>query len=99
MAGELLTQAEQLINMGLHPSEILNGYEKAGKYALEIMEKLTCYTMENPRDVKVLTAAVKPAIASKRFGQEDFLSEKIAQAAAYCMPNNPTRFSIENIRV
>jgi T-complex protein 1 subunit theta len=85
--------------MGLHPSEILNGYEKAGKYALEIMEKLTCYTMETPRDVKALTAAVKPAVASKRFGQEDHLAGMIAQASVYCMPNNPTRFSVENIRV
>jgi len=99
MAGELLNQAEQLINMGLHPSEILNGYEKAGKYSLEIMEALTCYTMESPRDLKALTAAIKPAIASKRFGQEDFLSELIAQAGVYCMPNNPSRFSVENIRV
>lgn len=99
MAGELLNQAEQLINMGLHPSEILNGYEKAGKYALEIMEACSCYTMETPRDVKALTAAVKPAIASKRFGQEDFLAGLIAQAAVYCMPNTVTRFSVENIRV
>jgi T-complex protein 1 subunit theta len=28
LAGELLTQAEHLIKMGLHPSEILTGFEK-----------------------------------------------------------------------
>ena len=68
MAGELLGAADGLIKMGLHPSEILNGYEKAGMKALDIMEKLTCHTVENYRDVACLKAAIKPAVASKRFG-------------------------------
>lgn len=50
-AGELLSAADGLIKMGLHPSEILNGYEKAGKHALDIMEKLTCHTVENMKDL------------------------------------------------
>jgi len=29
LAGELMVQAQRLIQMGLHPSEILIGYEKA----------------------------------------------------------------------
>ena len=99
MAGELLGAADGLIKMGLHPSEILIGYEKAGTHALDIMEKLTCHTVENFSDVKGLTAAIKPAIASKRFGQEDMLSNLIARAAVYCMPKNPTRFTVDNIRV
>jgi T-complex protein 1 subunit theta len=74
MAGELLGAAAELINMGLHPSEILIGYEKAGMKALDIMEKLTCHTVEDVRNVACLKAAIKPCVASKRFGQEDFLS-------------------------
>ena len=42
-AGELLAQAESLINMGLHPVEILNGYEKAFIKAQELLEGLSCY--------------------------------------------------------
>ncbi len=38
IAGELLSQAEELIHMGLHPSEIVAGYTKAGKKALEILD-------------------------------------------------------------
>ena len=34
LTGELMTQADSLIKMGLHPSEILIGYEKAGKEAM-----------------------------------------------------------------
>ncbi|KAG5455609.1 MAG: hypothetical protein BJ554DRAFT_4912, partial [Olpidium bornovanus] len=37
-AGELLHQAECLIRMGLHPSEIVPGYEVALKKAQEILE-------------------------------------------------------------
>lgn len=38
LAGELLKKAEQLINLGLHPSEILGGYELARDKALQELE-------------------------------------------------------------
>ena len=44
-AGELMAQAQSLLQMGLHPSEILIGYEKAGNMVHELMEKQTCYTV------------------------------------------------------
>jgi T-complex protein 1 subunit theta len=37
-AGELMIQAESLLKMGLHPSEILIGYEKAARKSLELLE-------------------------------------------------------------
>lgn len=43
LAGELMQQAEQLLKMGLHPSEILIGYEKGAKQALELVETLSGY--------------------------------------------------------
>ncbi len=33
-AGELLSHAENLIKMGLHPSQIIAGYEDASKKAI-----------------------------------------------------------------
>lgn len=98
-AGELLTQAEGLIKMGLHPSEILIGYEKAGMKALELIEELTCHKAEKLRDLEELTACIKTPIASKQFGLEDFLSKLIAQASIYAMPERIERFSVENVRV
>ena len=50
MAGELMTQAQNLISMGLHPSEILIGYEKASKKAMELMDAIPTYQAENLRD-------------------------------------------------
>ena len=38
MAGELLQKAEYLLRMGLHPSEIIQGYEIARDKALEILQ-------------------------------------------------------------
>ena len=47
LCGELMQQAENLIKEGLHPSEILTGYEKAQKKCLEILDSLVCYQIEN----------------------------------------------------
>ena len=65
MAGELLTQAEHLIKMGLHPSEILVGYEKGSKKTLEMLETLTCYRAEKMRERDHLIKSINTTIASK----------------------------------
>lgn len=39
LAGELLSHAENLIKMGLHPSQIVIGYEQAMKKALSILNE------------------------------------------------------------
>ena len=64
-SGELMQQAESLIKMGLHPSEILIGYEKGAKKALEILEDLSCHTVDNVRDIVEIQKCIKSAIASK----------------------------------
>lgn len=60
-----MTQAEQLLKMGLHPSEILIGYEKGSKQALELVETLAAYKVENIKDMNELQKCIKTAIASK----------------------------------
>jgi T-complex protein 1 subunit theta len=99
IAGELLHQAEQLLKMGLHPSEILIGYEKGAKRTLEIVEGLSCYSIENVKDREDLQRAIKTSIASKQFGLENFLSGLIAQASLYTMPENATKFNVDAVRV
>jgi T-complex protein 1 subunit theta len=99
LAGELMIQAESLLKMGLHPSEILIGYEKGAKKALEILEELPTHRLENLKDLNELKQAIKTSIASKQFGLEDFLGGLIANACLYAMPNDPVRFNVDNIRV
>lgn len=72
--------------MGLHPSEILIGYEKAGNECLKLVEGLSCHTADNLRDEAEMTRCIKTAIASKQFGLENFLSNLIAKAAIYALP-------------
>lgn len=85
--------------MGLHPSEILIGYEKGAKQALEIVESLSCYSVKNIKDRTELQMCIRTAIASKQFGLEDFLSGLIAQASLHTMPANPTKFNVDQVRV
>lgn len=94
-----MTQAENLMKMGLHPSEILIGYEKGAKKAMEILETLTCYRSEGLRNQEELTKLVKTTVASKQFGLEDFLSNLIAEACIHAMPESANRFSVDNVRV
>jgi T-complex protein 1 subunit theta len=45
LTGELLAQAESLLKMGLHPSDVIRGFEKAGDEAHTILEGITLYTI------------------------------------------------------
>ena len=42
LAGALLSEAEELIRMGLKPTEIAEGYEMALEKALAVLETLSC---------------------------------------------------------
>ena len=98
-AGELLQMAETLITMGLHPSEIVQGYNKACAKALEILETLSTFNVENPRDVNSVAHVLKAPIASKQYGYEDLLAPLVAQACIDVLPENPKNFNVDNVRV
>jgi T-complex protein 1 subunit theta len=98
-AGELLKKAEELLRMGLKTSEIVQGYERAGKAALEILEELEVDKVENIRDQQELSKALKTVIAAKQSGSEDFLADMVAEAVLAVLPKNPYNFNVDNIRV
>ncbi|KAJ7576781.1 chaperonin Cpn60/TCP-1 family [Mycena floridula] len=98
-AGELLKKSEHLLIMGLHPSEIIKGYELACVKALEELEKLSSSKLPSPFTHKSLSAALRPAIASKQYGFEDTLAFLVAEAALAVMPSNPKNFNVDNVRV
>lgn len=86
LAGELLKKAEQLINLGLHPSEILQGYELARDKALQELQKLSVAELSSPPTLESLALALRPSIASKQYGQEDILAPLVAQAVSLILP-------------
>jgi len=99
IAGELMQQAAGLISMGLHPSEILIGYDKATKKTLELLEGQCKYKLENPHNKAELVKSINSVIASKQFGQEEFLSGLIADASIHTMPKNSIKFNVDNVRI
>ncbi|KAG0472377.1 hypothetical protein HPP92_016923 [Vanilla planifolia] len=100
-SGELLQNAEELIRMGLHPSEIISGYTKAIKKTVEILDELVEKGSEvmDVRNKDDVVSQMKAAVASKQFGQEDILCPLIADACIQVCPKNPTNFNVDNVRV
>jgi len=118
LAGELLKKSEPLLVMGLHPSEIIKGFELASEKAQAELESecptpfsfdchktyhrnqdLSTFSLPSPLTHSSLAAALKPAIASKQYGNEDQLASLVAEAALAVMPSNPKNFNVDNVRV
>ncbi|KEH40543.1 putative chaperonin Cpn60/TCP-1 family, groEL-like apical domain, groEL-like equatorial [Medicago truncatula] len=100
-AGELLHGAEELIRMGLHPSEIISGYTKAIAKTMEILDELVEEGSDNMdvRDKEQVISRMKAAVASKQFGQEDTICSLVADACIQVCPKNPVNFNVDNVRV
>ncbi|XP_030452862.2 T-complex protein 1 subunit theta [Syzygium oleosum] len=100
-AGELLQNAEELIRMGLHPSEIISGYSKAINKTLEILDELVEAGSEtmDVRNKEQVVSRMRAAIASKQFGQEDRLCSLVTDACIQVCPKNPANFNVDNVRV
>ncbi|XP_045802849.1 T-complex protein 1 subunit theta-like [Trifolium pratense] len=100
-AGELLHGAEELIRMGLHPSEIISGYTKATAKTIEVLDTLVEEGSDNMdvRNKEQVISRMKAAVASKQFGQEDTICSLVADACIQVCPKNPVNFNVDNIRV
>ncbi|KAL1914905.1 uncharacterized protein VTP21DRAFT_7821 [Calcarisporiella thermophila] len=99
-AGELLQNAEHLLRMGLHPSDVVAGYELAIEKTNEIFKELPVQKIENLKEKSsLLTSAVRTAIASKQSGHEELLADLVIDAALAIMPSNPQHFNVDNVRV
>merc|ERR1719183_2026017 len=67
-AGELLKVSEELIRIGLHPTEIVTGFSKAYAKTAELMEGMVAHTLADVRDEKALTGALTSVLAAKQYG-------------------------------
>lgn len=97
-SGELLKKAEDMIGQGLHPSDIVSGYDKAIKKCLQYLETLKVDLEFDLNSVEQLARACRTSVASKAFGMEDFISNKVAEACMIAMPENPLEFLVDNVR-
>lgn len=100
LAGEFLNVAEKLLSLGLNVTEIIQGFNLANKFVLDILEELTVDKVESVLDEDQLIKAVKPVIAAKQYGYEDLISKLVVQAVKSIInPKNPKSFNIDNVRV
>lgn len=99
LGAEFLIQAEKLLKMGLHASDIIQGYKNSCTKALEVMENLSIDTITDLKDLNQVVKAMKAAVAAKQFGFTDLLCPIIAEACITVCPKNPIGFSTENVRV
>lgn len=65
------------------------------------LDQLVVRKIEDMRDVRQVTDALRSVIAAKHFGYEDFLAPLIAEACVHVMPSAPRKPSInvDNVRV
>lgn len=97
-AGALLEAAEDLIRMGLTPNDVAEGYQLAINKALDVIPSLKCWEVKDPRDLTQVTKALRSAIMSKQYGNEDFLAKLVAQACVSILPEKTT-FNVDNVRI
>lgn len=99
LAGEFLSNAESLVRMGLHPSDIIEGYKKASAQALKLLEDLSCGEATDVLLKDQVFPAIRTAIASKQLGYEDFLAGLVVDACINACPSSGKGFNTDNIRV
>ena len=75
-AGALLENAEELIDKGVHPTVIVDGYRKAAIQAQKILDKIAVTV--KPDDKATLGKVAKTSMASKSVSND---SEELAYTA------------------
>jgi T-complex protein 1 subunit theta len=99
LTGEFLSQAENLLRIGLHTSDIIQGYKKAVEQAKKILEENVVADVKDVRDKAEVEKAMRAAVAAKLHGYENQLVPLIAEACITACPKNPKNFNIDNVRV
>lgn len=100
LAAELLNQAAELIKNGLHPSEILTGYEKAWKECSTMINDAPKYKVSDMKSQDECVKIIKPTIGSKLLhGHADILAPLIAEACISVLPAKAENFNVDNVRV
>jgi len=99
LAGALLKEAEDLVRMGLKPTEVAEGYEIACRKALEVLEGCACHEIKDAKNNDEVRKAVRTAVMSKQYGNEDFLADLIVKACTAIVPVAQTSFNVDNVRV
>ncbi len=100
LASELLTQAESLLSLKIHPNIIITGYQKALAKSQDLLQNLALEVTLTDREI--LTKIAKSAINSKVLGPiEDHLAEIAVESILKIQDQRAgsTQADIENIQI
>eukprot|EP00557_Chaetoceros_sp_GSL56_P007880 CAMPEP_0176488154 /NCGR_PEP_ID=MMETSP0200_2-20121128/6552_1 /TAXON_ID=947934 /ORGANISM="Chaetoceros sp., Strain GSL56" /LENGTH=549 /DNA_ID=CAMNT_0017885107 /DNA_START=208 /DNA_END=1857 /DNA_ORIENTATION=- len=78
-AGGLLHSTEELLRSGLHTSEIIAGFKKAGEKLHSILPQLVTSTVTEVNE-ETLAKGIMPVLAAKLYGSGEVLAPIVAQA-------------------
>jgi len=70
LAGALLEQAEELIDRGIHPIRIADGFDQACKLAVETLDSIADTFEFSKEDTTNLFRAAKTSLGSKMYSTE-----------------------------
>jgi thermosome len=91
IAGELLTNAEDLISKNVHPTIIIDGYRKAAEKALETLEKIALKVRPTEKDAlkKVATTSMASKLVAEH---KEYLADLAASAILHVSEKVGGRF-------
>ena len=100
LAGELLANAEKLIEREVHPTVIIEGYKRAAEKAVEVLSKIAVKVDRN--DDEILKKAAKTAMNSKLVaGYRDYLAEVAVKAVKHIVQerNGEIKIDLDDVKI
>ncbi len=100
LAGYLIEKAEELIDKGIHPTIIIDGYMKASQEALKILKSIA--EKVNPDDREVLKKIAKTTLSTKMVSTEaEYLADLVVNAVLQVADkvNGQYKVDIDNVKV
>lgn len=98
-AGELLNQAELLIKTGLHPSDVISGYETAAKETQRLIPELCKYSVTDFLSEEQILPVITSVLCPKVPIYHEFFSKLVTKCCMMTCGGNPKSFDVDHIRV
>ncbi len=94
VAGELLKKAEELIDQGIHPTVIVDGYRQASNRALEVLDEIAIKI--DPTDKATLRKVAEVSLASKILAEDkEAMAELAVNAILQVAEKTPDGYKVD----
>ena len=94
ISGELLKKAEELIDQGIHPTVIVDGYREASNKALEVLNSIAIKV--EPNDRATLRKVAEVSLASKILAEDkEAMAELAVNAILQVAEKTPEGFKVD----